>query len=213
MNTKRIIAAVPLVLIMSLPFTAHAASNDWAGPYVGLNAGYAQDKNVTLDFPDGTSSNSFDMTGGYGGVQAGYNWAVGNMVLGLQADAAAADISGDGGCPGALSSCKAKMDQLYKIQGRVGFPINNFLLYASLGGASGQIEAKTVRPTGSFSDSNYQTGWLAGIGGAMAFNSHWNGLVEVQYIDFGSNDYSLGGNNVSVDNKFITVNIGANYRF
>jgi len=104
------------------------------------------------------------------------------------------------------------MDQLYEIKGHLGIPINNALLYVSLGGASGQIEATVKGPT-NFSDKSYQTGWLAGLGGAMAFSNHWNGFVEAQYIDFGSNDYSLGGISTSVDNKFVTVNIGANYRF
>jgi len=204
MNTKRIIyAPLALVAALGMPLTALAASSDWAGPYVGINGGYAQDKNVTIG-----TSNSFDVTGGFGGVQAGYNWAAGSVVVGLQADANAADIKGDGTC-GVGVSCSTKMDQLYKIQGRVGLPLNNFLLYLSAGGASGQIEAKR----GAFSDSTYQTGWLAGLGGAMAFNSHWNGNIEIQYIDFGNNKYTLNGNSVGVDSKFTTVGIGINYKF
>jgi len=211
MNLKRIIAAAPLALITGLcmPLAAFAESGDWAGPYIGAHVGYGQDKSVTLDFAGGGSSDSFDMTGALGGIQGGYNWAVGKIVLGVEAAASAADISGDAACPNPAQSCKATMDQLYTIQGRVGLPLNNFLLYASAGNASAQIEAKKA----AFSDSAYQTGWLAGLGGAMAFTNHVNGFVELQYIDFGSNDYTLGGGTVSADNKFLTLNLGANWKF
>lgn len=211
MRFQRIFTTVPLALIaaLAIPMTVSAAPADWAGPYIGLHAGYAQDKSVSLDFAGGGSSSSFDMTGAFGGIQGGYNWAVGPTVLGVEGVASAADVNGDAACPNPAQTCKATMDQIYSIQGRVGFPINKFLLYASLGGASAKIEAKAA----SFSDSAYQTGWLAGIGGAMAFDNHWTGLVEIQYLDFGSNDYTLGGNSVSVDNKFTTIKIGANWKF
>ncbi len=212
MNTKRIIAAVPLAFItcLGLPLSAQAASGDWAGPYVGLHGGYAQDKSVTLDFAGKGSSESFDMTGGLGGVQAGFNWAVGNTVLGVEAVASGGDVSGDGPCPSAIGgSCKAKLDQLFTIKGRVGVPLNNFLLYADIGAASGQIKAET----GSSNESSYQTGWLVGLGGALEFTNHWNGLVEIQHVSFGSNNYTLGGETTSVDNKFLTLNIGVNYKF
>jgi len=202
-------ASLALIAALVLPMAAFASPADWAGPYIGLHAGYAQDNSVSLDFAGGGSSNSFDMTGALGGIQGGYNWAAGPTVLGIEGVASAADVNGDAACPNPAQTCKATMDQMYSIQGHVGFPINNFLLYASLGGASAQIEAKRA----SFSDSAYQTGWLAGIGGAMAFSNHWTGLVELQYVDFGSNDYTLGGNNVSVDNKFATIKAGANWKF
>lgn len=215
MNIKRIIYAVPFALATALgmPFSAVAAPSDWAGLYAGLNGGYAQDKNVTLDVM-GISSNSFDMTGWVAGGQVGYNWATGKVVVGIQADASAADVSGSTLCAaGFIDTCKAKMDQLFKIQGRVGFPINNFLIYGALGAASAQIEATDSFVTGSLSETSYQTGWLAGIGGAMAFANHWNGFVEAQYLNFGTNDYNLGGTPVSVENKFVTLNVGVNYKF
>ncbi|HEY0722159.1 MAG TPA: hypothetical protein VGE50_13000 [Gammaproteobacteria bacterium] len=47
----------------------------------------------------------------------------------------------------------------------------------------------------------------------MAITSHWNGSLELQYLDFGSNDYTLGGADVSIDNKFVTLTLGVNYKF
>lgn len=215
MNIKRISTALSLTFIVgtAVPVTSSAAANDWAGLYVGAHAGYGMDKDVSLDFPSGNSSGNFDMTGYVAGIQGGYNWAVSGLVMGVEADASAADVNGDTSCPSPGGTCKATMDQLYTLQGRIGIPMNKFLVYGSLGAASGQIEAKTERPAGTFSDSSHQTGWLVGLGGAMAFNEHWNGLVELQYLDFGSNNYTLGSSNVSVDSKFLTLKVGANWKF
>ncbi|HEY0722161.1 MAG TPA: outer membrane beta-barrel protein [Gammaproteobacteria bacterium] len=213
MNIKHTIAAVPLAVAgLALPLASFAAASDWMGPYIGAHASYLQDNNVKMD-SGGSSSNSFDMTGALGGVQGGYNWASGGMVLGIQASASVGDVNGDTECaPGAGVQCGAKMDQLYTITGKVGVPLNNFLLYASLGGASAQIEAKLSSGGVEITDSNYTTGWLAGLGGAMAFNNHWNGFVEVNYLDFGSNDY-ISGSGISIENKFYALNLGVNYKF
>ncbi len=213
MNAKHTIAAIPMALAsLILPAAAFAAASDWAGPYIGAHLGTGEDNSVKMDISGGGASDSFDMTGPLGGVQGGINWAAGGMVVGVGITAAAADISGDGNCPNPAYQCGAKMEHLYTLQGRIGIPLNNFLLYASAGGASSKIEA-TVKGPQNFSESDNQTGWLAGLGGAMAFSNHWNGMIELQYYDFGSNDYTLGGTGVSIDNQFVTLNLGVNYKF
>ncbi|HEY0634702.1 MAG TPA: outer membrane beta-barrel protein [Gammaproteobacteria bacterium] len=214
MNTKNTIAAIPLALITSLalPATASAASSDWAGPYIGAHLGSGQENSVNFDVAGGGTSESFDMTGILGGVQGGINWAAGGMVVGFEVSASAADVSGDGNCPNPAYQCGAKLDQLYTIQGKVGIPLNNVLLYASAGGASSHIEATVTGPE-RFSNSDNQTGWVAGLGGAMALANNWNGVIELQYLDFGSNDYSLGGTAVSMESNFVTLKVGVNYMF
>ncbi|HEY0722160.1 MAG TPA: outer membrane beta-barrel protein [Gammaproteobacteria bacterium] len=147
MNSKHTIAALPLALAtLALPVASFAAANDWAGPYIGAHLGSGQQNSTTVDFSGGGSSDSFDMTGLLGGVQAGYNWTAGGVVVGVEGTASAADISGDGNCPNTAYQCGAKMDELYTIQGRVGLPLDSVLLYASLGGASSHIKATREGP-------------------------------------------------------------------
>jgi outer membrane immunogenic protein len=215
MNMYRFLA-LPLALTASslIPVVAHADAADWAGTYIGLHAGYAMNNDIELEPAGGTASDSFDMTGYVAGGQIGYNWAPGGMVLGVEADAAAADVNGDAPCANPAASCGAKMDQLFSIQGHAGIPLNKFLLYGSAGVAYAQLKATVKSPGGGDnSDSNFQTGWLVGLGGSMLFNNHWNGLIEVQYADFGSNDYTLAGSTVSVDSKFVILKAGANWTF
>src|SRR5262249_23284027 len=76
----------------------------YAGPYLGLNLGYSAGKSKTdgvfTDAPLGTplfATGSWDsLKGVIGGVQAGYNWQVGNWVAGFEGDI---QISGQGATP------------------------------------------------------------------------------------------------------------------
>jgi outer membrane immunogenic protein len=76
---------------------ASASLYDWAGPYIGINAGYGFGKSQTnAFFSDAVmasplfaarASSKFD--GVIGGAQTGYNWQSGIWLIGLEADIAA----------------------------------------------------------------------------------------------------------------------------
>jgi len=217
MNTRKIAVAVALACGVGLSGGAVAAGpGDWAGSYIGGHLGYGMDSGVVVDFGNNPSG-GFDMNGYTIGLQGGHNWAVGGMVVGVEADASYADIKGDALCPNTAWTCGAKLDQLITVRGRVGMPINNFLLYGTLGVASGQVEA-VDGPTGGaeYPDSKRNTGWVAGIGGEMAFNKNLSGRVELLYVDLGSNTYMIDpppGFPVSVETKLTTLRVGANWKF
>lgn len=212
MKTRKIAVVVALACGMGLSAGGAAAGPaDWAGPYIGGHAGYGLASGVEFDLGGGNTSSSFDMTGYMIGLQGGYNWAVGGVVVGVEADASYADIKGDASCPNPSFTCGAKMDQLITIRGRVGVPINMFLLYGALGFASGQVEAEVEPATGN--DSTRATGFVVGLGGELAFNKNLSGRVELQYVDLGSNDYVITGGPFSMETKATALRVGANWRF
>jgi len=217
MNTKKIISVIALAsgVALSSGGAAAAGAGDWAGWYVGGNVGYGINNGVELEYGPGNSSSSFDMKGYMIGVQGGHNWAVGGMVVGVEADATYADIKGDAPCPNPTWSCESKLDQLYTIRARVGVPINNFLLYGTLGAASANVEVQTVSPGGiEYPDSARQTGWVAGIGGDMAVNNNLSARIELLYADFGKDNYTVDfGDIVSVETKVTAVRAGVNWKF
>ncbi|MGH2547829.1 MAG: outer membrane protein, partial [Thermomicrobiales bacterium] len=72
----------------------------WTGFYVGANIGYgfAGDDKVGVQSTSLGAINDFDkfeMSGVFGGVQAGYNYQMGSFVIGLEADIQASGISDD----------------------------------------------------------------------------------------------------------------------
>src|SRR5687767_4971518 len=101
MCVNRVLAAL---LLSAAPFAAQAAdqpivspldaaiansAHDWAGTYVGVNAGYASG-----DFDgDGVADDpNYSGKGALGGFQIGYNKQLGSLVIGVEGDVQAADI-------------------------------------------------------------------------------------------------------------------------
>jgi outer membrane immunogenic protein len=129
------------------------APYDWTGFYIGASAGGGiADKR----WSDPTSSppdlGSHKATGWLAGVQGGYNWQRGNLVLGVEGTYHFADMRGDHqntntvtiSSDGALALATlsdryaTKIDGLATIAGRVGFasdPIDRTLFYAKGGAA------------------------------------------------------------------------------
>ena len=95
-SVKAVAAAVGLLAVTPLAWGADLAPPaapapySWTGLYIGLNAGYASAK-VTNTVSGGglDGSGSVNMPGGIGGAQIGYNYQIGPMVLGFEADSTA----------------------------------------------------------------------------------------------------------------------------
>src|SRR5690348_5341502 len=86
------------------------AINNWGGFYIGAMGGYAQENS------DGLGT----LSGGFAGGTAGYNWQMGNVVLGIEADAAWADVGATVGIVG-LASASSTIRDMGTVRGRVGY--------------------------------------------------------------------------------------------
>ena len=193
---------------------------DWSGFYVGLNGGWAQTHTGwTWDTPGGANGlcqGFTDCTGitdpshahsaGILGGQIGIQQQFGMFVLGVEAavdETLGDDDSGSAGaCVGFTATpnmrCQTRFSELVTVGGRLGWtPVRPWLLYASGGFASAQVESKLtalnsvgVVPAGSdhFEDSGRQNGWYVGGGVEFALASNVIVGAEYQHIDLGSND-------------------------
>lgn len=125
------------------------ADGDWGGFYGGAQLGWG-----TFDADGGTLNESED--GVVGGLHAGYNWDLGNWVLGAEADIDGSDIdfaSGGG------------IDSITRLKLRAGPDLGRTFLYATLGGAYADGD---VAGTG-FSE----WGYVAGVGVDYQLNERW----------------------------------------
>jgi outer membrane immunogenic protein len=160
----------------------------WTGAYFGINAGYiATDRNrVDLGGLNGVAAANIavgarpasvrlDTEGFTGGGQIGYNYQIGNFVLGVEADAAYTDINrtvGVIGTTGALTAHNAKLDYLGTVRGRLGVAFDRVLVYGTGGFAYGDTTytGAYFAPAGGAalqfagSRSRMETGWVAGGG-------------------------------------------------
>jgi outer membrane immunogenic protein len=139
------------------------AAPNWAGWYVGANAGWVGSTSNTIT-NTGTDTGAFGLgssigteipaaidlgySGFIGGGQLGYNWQAGNWVYGLEADFDGASAKSSATIPDApafglfapvTTNAARELDWLGTFRGRIGItPAAPFLLYATGGLAVGK---------------------------------------------------------------------------
>jgi outer membrane immunogenic protein len=178
----------------------------WAGLYIGAMGGYA-----------GQDSDTFgglvSPKGGFAGGTLGYNWQQGNIVFGLEADAAWADINDSFGVPG-VASFESKIQDWGTVRGRIGYAFGPALLYATGGYAWADSKASVSILGVSDSDSQILNGWTVGAGLEYMFAPHWSLKGEYLYKSFSGQDYTLFGVPVgSGTTEFHSGQVGVNYHF
>ncbi|GLQ78500.1 porin [Mesorhizobium huakuii] len=187
-----------------------AASFDWTGAYIGVNAGggFGTFKHTATGSP---VSIDVSASGFQGGVQAGYNWQSGQVVYGVETDFQAADIKGDLSFP--VTLLETKVDWFGTLRARIGYtPVDRFMIYGTGGLAYGHFE--TAINNGSLSGSKTKAGWTLGAGAEYAINTNWTIKSEYLYTDLGKADViNLGGNTLTDKIAFHTVRVGLNYKF
>ena len=235
------------------------ASYNWTGFYIGGNAGYAWgESHATSSFtcPDAgggcpfavpanlaaftrAGAGAIDADGFTGGGQAGYNWQSGVIVLGVEADFNAFDLSGSRQVTGPVpsivgstftSTTSFSTDWLFTGRARLGWvAAPNLLLYGTGGVAITEIEASNafsdtgLSTSGASSARDTKVGYAVGGGAEWAIEGNWTVKAEYLYVDFGSGmtTAAVGNAGPSVDNVFATsvdlsahiVRGGLNYRF
>ena len=228
-----IAAKAPPTLVAPAPAPQPVYS--WTGFYWGINGGYGFG-NTSADLVPAdvvTSANtcvgdpcpgttSFDVNGGFGGLQAGYNWQFATTwVAGLEADFQFSSLKGTGSTAFGLDGpatyfAQQKIDEFGTARARLGWlPTNDILLYGTGGLAYGRVK-DTVSITAAGSNSigvfeyfcspdatevpncflgnntRWETGWTAGAGLEFAPWEHVTFRVEYLFVDFGN------GGNVNV---------------
>src|SRR5579862_9274517 len=182
----------------------------WSGLYLGINGGGAWGRSSW------TTAGSFNTSGGFVGGTIGYNYQMGEAVLGIEGDIDWADINGSTGavgCPAA--SCKTNDNWLSTVRGRLGYAADRFMPYITGGLAVGDIKASVPGFAGG---SSTNAGWTLGGGIEFAIAGHWTAKAEYLYVDLGNFNCTTCGPVVGAptQNVSFTANVfrgGVNYRF
>jgi outer membrane immunogenic protein len=180
----------------------------WAGFYIGGMGGYASDD----------SSNNA-IKGGFAGGTVGYNWQQGNIVYGLEADAAWADISasatGFATVPGfgvVAATATDKIDSTGSVRGRLGYVFNTVLLYGTAGYAWADNKVSLSALGATVSETKFLSGWTAGAGVEVMFAPKWSVKAEYLYKSLDGGNYFNGALPVG-DINIHSVQVGVNYHF
>ncbi|MDO8979102.1 MAG: outer membrane beta-barrel protein [Afipia sp.] len=210
--------------------------SNWTGFYAGVSGGYGGSDRDSVVSPNDASSiilfpaggvgstalgpSRLNASGGFGGLQAGYNWRFSRLVLGIETDINFADIKSNantsnvvgGAVPSTLNSSES-LKWFGTVRGRVGFvAANDFLLFATGGLAYGRVDqAATYTPFGTigvgfthpfqcstpavacFAGNNSKTdvGYTVGAGGEWMFWKNVSLKAEYSYINLGKTSYNI----------------------
>ena len=172
----------------------------WAGPYVGVHAGYMWGRSHVID--NGVlTENAARTNGGLIGVMAGYNWHRDAWVFGVEGDVALANVRGRGiAIPPILvpivTPNNYSMDWVAHLRGRVGYSVTSTTLLFVAGGIG--FTDLRFTPGGGNNQiiGTTRVGWTLGAGIDHAFTSNLIGRLEYLYDDFGTKSYTIAPNDV-----------------
>jgi len=183
-------ADIPAAMPAKGPMYSPAPVASWDGFYVGVQGGVVRQdgllKNVAGDF--GSADNK---TGGTTGALAGYNWQLGNFVLGLEGDwnwigAKATHFNRAG------TRSTYEVSWLSTLRARTGLTVDSTLFYVTGGVAFAHINDNLASlftsptPITSFAHNQTKTGWTVGAGVEHFFAPQWSARAELRYVDLGN---------------------------
>jgi len=176
------------------------AAFNWTGLYLGVNGGYGW----------GGSG----LNGGLAGGTLGYNYQMGQMVIGAEADLDFAPLRGNQTYPLNVN-LRTRMDSLTTERLRLGYASDRTLFFVTGGYAGGNVRATLWDvPNGlSASRSQWRNGFAVGGGVEYAFTNHISAKAEYLYTGLGSQSINDGFNSGRSSANESLFRVGLNYRF
>jgi len=176
---------------------------NWAGFYIGFNAGGGSSHNcwnmtsvLGVAIPS-TSEGCHDATGALVGGQVGYRWQVTNWVFGVEGQGDWANLKGSntsliGTAIGVPYTNRTKIDAIGLLTGQVGYAWNNVLWYGK-GGAAVTHDKYNGIFAGVTFDQASETRWggVVGTGVEIGFAPGWSVGFEYDHLFMGSHNLSF----------------------
>jgi outer membrane immunogenic protein len=169
----------------------------WTGFYVGAQAGWAQTRTELTPgaaIAGGaavTSLPSLNRDGAAVGLLVGYNYQIGQLVLGGEIDGSAL-ITGKQRYTALTGDViTAHTNWVGSARLRVGYAFDRFMIYAT-GGLALAAPKSTVTGTGYSYGAGDSTrfGWTLGAGAEYAITNNWIAGLEYRYSQFQDDTYT-----------------------
>ena len=189
----------------------------WSGFYAGANVGGAF-SSEDVSIPLGTVST--DPSGVLAGGQVGYNLLVGPTgLVGIEGEFDWTSAQGNVVVPDPVAAATVNSSHNWygTLEARAGFVLGPWLLYAKGGGTwmnadyalTGNFAGTGVAATASTNVSSF--GWTGGVGVEYMLWAGWSAKVEYDFLDFGTQNVTIGGIVVPVNTQVHVAKLGVNY--
>lgn len=173
----------PLSIVSPMPNAAEYKRSTWTGPYIELGAGMTVGQ---IEATDGFDSVSISDSAMVGHIGIGYDYAMGNIVVGIFGRAELDELTHKAG-----GLKIADTDLSYTAGGRIGYvPRNDAMLYVLAGGKWSNLDiAADLGPDA------HRFGWVLGSGIELMMTDHVG--VGLEYTATLYGDESIDG--VAID--------------
>jgi outer membrane immunogenic protein len=202
----------------------------WTGFYVGGTLGGVSSHNSIANDPATSflwltpSPVSVSGSGVIGGLEAGYNWQISQVVLGIEGDVSwsslKATVTGVTNPSALTDTFSSRLNALGTIRGRLGWAFDRALVYATGGVAFASLKDQLADPVTvlgfTSSPGSSETGWTAGGGIEYAFTDHWTAKAEYLHVGFSqrtATDNIAAGYVFDYKDKLDIGRVGINYKF
>jgi outer membrane immunogenic protein len=198
---------------------------NWGGVYFGINGGYGFG-NSSQDYTSifGASTGNFNINGAVVGGTFGANFQTGQFVFGIEGDGDWTNITGSTSSTNTIcGSCTTSNSWLATLRARAGVAWDRVLIFATAGGAAGNINA-SVPAVPAFgltagSSSSTEFGWTVGGGLEFGITDNLTAKVEYLYVDLQNGSFSctvascgaVGSVPVTFDTSLVRA--GLNFKF
>ena len=168
----------------------------WAGAYGGIQGGAGW---MDGDFSGAGVSGSDNFDGGMIGGFAGYNFQMDNYVFGIEGDLNYNWNENN------YSGTDVGTDVSGSVRGRLGYALDNALIY----GTAGWAAANAFADGNGVDETKTLNGWTVGAGIDYAVTNNIFARGEYRYTDFGDKD--IGGVNADFTQHAVTVGVGVKF--
>lgn len=204
------LAVVAIVAAVATMTSAQAQEAPWRGFYAGLNGGYAWNS-ANGKFNNATDLSNLTLNGAIVGGQIGYNWQANQFLFGIEADASTRaggedTVTANAGTPDA-ASISADMNYLTSVRARLGWAINNWLLYGTVGWGFGEFTFKEDMPQVPFSGKiRFNDNGIV-FGGGVEWMVAYGVSLRAEYLRY---DLSAGS---TISASFPTADVNSHVGF
>lgn len=213
--------AADLYVPVDEPYIPEVSGLDWTGTYIGVHIGGGSlNGDMTAYTPynsyNGFEVGSLDTTGILGGLQLGFNYQTGTIVLGVEADASLMNLGAisDDNDPG--RDFWRDLNWTATIAPRIGIAMDSVLVYAKGGVAFGGFEVGHDQSGTDISAESTEIGFVIGGGVEYALDQNWSMKLEYNYMNFGDARIEVSGSpdiEIKQGGDLHAVKFGLNYRF
>ncbi len=189
------------------PYEPQISAYNWTGFYVGINGGL-----TTGGFTSGGSGAFGSATGGAIGGTVGYNYQINQFVIGAEGDYDFQNLSAKRTI--GTTNYSGKVSQLGTARLRLGYAIDQALLYVTGGLAMGYEQYSVSSPAVNGTANGFHAGTAVGAGLEYAFTQNISAKAEYTYTSL-SPSTVFGGTAAAVHTGvgLSNVRFGLNYKF